>query len=773
MSYNLIHRGIFYSRENVQWDIRILREQYWEEEEVGDLSFSGDEPLVIEWDEKSKEEVICGSTATLKLISPEDGTYLDLYSVAVGEYRLEVLKNGVLYWSGTLDPEFYEEPYSWEKDYEVTLTFSDFGILDRQKYVLAGLKTLREILDYCLERSCILYSGIDATMLSTSLDVGSSMSLSDLTVRSDNFYDEDGEPCSLKEVLEGVFQPLGLRMVQRGGVVWVYDLNGLYGCGVVEKVEWMSDDQTLSVDSVYNNVKVTWSPYAQSGVLTSGSCYLSETDAGVTSISGAAAQDGLLQGDSLVYSYHYGGDLSRWHDETDVGFSLWVSKAGENAELSDSLYPYPSESPLGDHNPHFFRIIPQADGAESEGIAVQWPSVRSDGPHHLSVRYNGLHPTVGNIESVAGGKIFSSQRIWLSPSDGESDLRLRLSLNMLLDCRINPFEPAPDESENLANIKKQYENWEKWANFVYVPVCVKFQPDGSDDVYVWTNLDVVKTPRSTPIRTIEGSLGMWREYESSAGGDPKSGSFGYLAWYDSTDREDKCGVLGWKKNRQAINAHSEQLPTALKGDTAGQLIPYPTFGGRGGMLWVEVYLRGWILADHNNELTETDPEHLMNAEVGLPKWLLLELPEIEIVRARQFSSSVSSDDIEYTGVLNESAREDLELETICGTSVNGVPAARGAYYRSSTLTQVKSLSRGGRTSQAEDLLIGTLYSQFGDRKLKLDGTTTLPSDRLCLYREATMGERRFLLTGAVEDAGADLCESVLVELRPDEYDKER
>ena len=189
-----IYSGLFYSRENVKWDVRILRKEALEPSSgVGELTFSGEEPLLIEWDERSKEDVLCGSTATLKLLSPGDRTYIDLYSVAVGEIRLDVLKDDVLYWSGSLDPEFYEEPYSMLEDYEVSLTFSDFGILERLRFNLAGMHTLRELLDNALERSGINYMRVDEGYISTSLDGGGSvMSLGDLTVRSENFYAEEG-----------------------------------------------------------------------------------------------------------------------------------------------------------------------------------------------------------------------------------------------------------------------------------------------------------------------------------------------------------------------------------------------------------------------------------------------------------------------------------------------------------------------------------------------------------------------------------------------------
>ena len=81
---------------------------------------AGSPPLVIEWQEKSIEEPLCGSIATLRIISPGDRTYLDLYTVTPGSVRMDVLLDGALYWSGCLDPEFYEEPYDSGGGYDVS-----------------------------------------------------------------------------------------------------------------------------------------------------------------------------------------------------------------------------------------------------------------------------------------------------------------------------------------------------------------------------------------------------------------------------------------------------------------------------------------------------------------------------------------------------------------------------------------------------------------------------------------------------------------------------
>ena len=108
----LIYRGEFYSRENVHWDVRILSRDAMDVSGIGLLQFSTDEPLLFEWNAESKEKPICGSTATLTLISPGDRSYANLYTEDPTSLRMDAYRDGVLYWSGCLDPEFYEEPYS-------------------------------------------------------------------------------------------------------------------------------------------------------------------------------------------------------------------------------------------------------------------------------------------------------------------------------------------------------------------------------------------------------------------------------------------------------------------------------------------------------------------------------------------------------------------------------------------------------------------------------------------------------------------------------------
>lgn len=749
----LRYKGEFLSISNVLWRAEIWQEAGGEFEAVGLLEFDADEPLSIEWNEKSKEEVIQGSTATLKIISPGDRTYGDLYSIEVGRVRLDIYRNNALYWSGCIDTEFYEEPYEQLNGYTVSLSFTDFGVLERLKYDLGNMQTLYEIVSYCIGRCGINCGGIDDSLISTAL-TGSSkaMHLSDVKVRSDNFYDEDGEASTLTEVIEGILQPLALRMIQRAGKVYIYDLNGLYRQANKLPIVWDGSSQTMGVDVVYNNAKITWSTYAQSGNLSPTDCWGDiKTDATLTALNQLS---GGSRNGATYFSYHYSTALTDWIDATDCGFTIWVAKEGNNAELGDGVY--------------FYKIVPQYDGSESEGIALFWQSVAgirvgTNKNWYAEYRNQGHgQPKIPGTTASIGPALFKSNPVWVPPIANSSELVVRVGIDMLLDPRFNPFESAANIMKYVEQ-KDWYDQFNRYGNFVYVPVTIKFQPDGSDTVYVWDNRSIVKRPVSYPATTLNDTYGSWVEYT----GDKTPNAWGYLCYYDAQDHVDTSGVLGWKKNRPAINPHKQATISILTNAEAGQYIPYPNFGGGGGKLWVEVRREGWLIVNEGTDLekAENGPKSLW----GKIAWLLMKLPEIEIMNAGQFDKTINTDDVEYNAQLNGAAKEPIEIDTICGTSAEGVPTARGAYFNAKTGKQITTFTRAGRTTQAEDLLIGTLYSQFAQRRTTLSGDAQILHEPIAVYREDNQDGKLFMVASETQDVRMDCSEAVFVELRPDEY----
>lgn len=758
MAKFLRYTGEFLSRAGVVWRVEILQEADEAFAPIGSLDFESDEALVIEWSHAEKEEVICGSTAALQIISPGDRTYEDLYTIAPGRIRLDVYRENQLYWSGTLDPEFYEEPYESAAGYTVKLTFSDFGVLDRLKYDLSGTRTLHDIVSYCLGRAAV-NTVIDQSLISTSLTAsGSKMALSDLKVRSDNFYDEDGEASTLEEVLEGVLQPLALRMVQRHGRVYIYDLNALYNTARAERVEWDGATQTMGTDRVYNNVKITWNTYAQSGVLSPKECWTKDSrveapdaKAALQTARGVDRADG-----GKLYSYHYSTNMDDWYDYTDVGFALLTHTEGKGAVLNDS-------------NLRFFKIVPLEDGTESEGIAIRWISIhgyKESNQKGITKIVHGATLTTGKSGQLTGGNLFTSLPVSIPPVSEPGRLRVRVSINMLMDPRYNPFEEAANFMNDHKN-KDWYNSYKTYGNFVYVPVVIKFQSDGGDGLYVWTNEQVVGRNYEQPVKSLEETMGTWVPFTGSPASPRESG---FLCWYDVEDRSDTSGVTGWKKNRPAINPHIEKMTTALTNAEEGQYIPYPNYGGAGGKLWIEVRNGPWIVRNEKWNLTN-DATKKENSVTEHMEWVLMELPEISIQNNDQWSAEISTDDVEYTAEINAEAKEDIEIDTICGSSAEGVPTARGAYFSASDNRQITRLTRAGRTTQVEDLLIGTLFSQFGERHTKLSGEMKIAVGPLSTFTEANQEGKKFMITSDTQDVISDTSDATITELRPDEYKK--
>ena len=769
MAKYLRYAGEFLSRAGITWRVEILQEADQPFASVGVLTFEADEPLVIEWKKTDKEEVLCGSTATIRVESPGDRTYEDLYSIEVGKIRMDVYRAGNLYWSGALDPEFYEEPYERAYKYPVSFTFSDFGILDRLKYNLAGMQSLYAILTDALGRSTINYTSIDQSLISSYLD-SAKLTLGALRVRSDNFYDEDGEATTLKETLDGILLPLGLRLVQRNGRIWVYDLNGLYTLAQQAQIGWNGASQTMGTDKVANNVKITWNTYAQGGNQAPTDCWTQDVDKNLININSLETQS--YHGSQYI-SFHYSTDLHDWIDATDAGFTLWLNSQGKNAEIGPNSLA------------KFFKIVEQNDGTESEGIAVFYVSCRgyavgNDHNGAAQIQYRGnLDGQLPGKLSSCGKKLFKSAEVWLPPVDNASDLLLRVGLNALIDCRFNPFEQAAVLVKGIKPgwftpgvegvEQDQWQNtWKSSGTFVYIPVTIKFQPDGSNTVYVWDNRDIVaRDVNSNPVTTLSQTYGSWKVYRPNDDENPPI--WGYLCWYNPDDRLNDCGVLGWKKNHPALNPHNKNVTTILRKAEDGQYIPYPANTG-GGKLWLEVRGQGWIISDDGTTLppdTVLNPNDLWNKTW----WALFQLPEFEIMNRQQFDAAINTDDVEYQAEINAAAKESITLDTICGTHKDGVPTARGAYFLASNGKQLKQLTRAGRTTQAEELLIGTLYSQYAQRRTVLSGEADLPTGGLKAFTEQNQDGKRFLMQGEVLDAITDTSDVTLVELRPDEYDK--
>lgn len=269
--YQLRYEGSFLSHSDVSWKVQIFQVAEEAFPEVGELRFDAEEPLVVEWEDVKKQGTVQGSTLTLQLDSPSDREYVHLYTISPRGVQVRVFREKVLWWVGVMDSELYEEPYERENHYTVTLTFSDFAIADRLLLDQTGTVTLFELLHSLFKRGALyttegdafeFLKRLDTSLISTTLPEEEEAKLTPqrVAVSVSSFKEDEEEPETLRGALEKVMQPLGLRLVQKAGKLWLYDLHGLYLYGQRRPVTWNGAEQTLSVDSVIPAVSIKFKP---------------------------------------------------------------------------------------------------------------------------------------------------------------------------------------------------------------------------------------------------------------------------------------------------------------------------------------------------------------------------------------------------------------------------------------------------------------------------------------------------------------------------------
>lgn len=251
------------------------------------------EPFRLKYLDVKKLEPVQGSQATLKMISESNFQFIDLHTDDMQGYLVKFYRSGQLYWIGYLDSELYNENLTDSAPYAVEFSAADFNILERLKFRNESEKAYTDIaslmtqLKWCFNKLGLpfqkLYIGCSTTPVGISMSA-SETALHVLHIQSANFYDEDNEPMSCREVVESILQPFGLMMVQRDASVYIYDLNTVKSGGVMKcynfdtlayigdtavnvqlgdigEIGTMSTEASFGFEEMINNVTITSSLY--------------------------------------------------------------------------------------------------------------------------------------------------------------------------------------------------------------------------------------------------------------------------------------------------------------------------------------------------------------------------------------------------------------------------------------------------------------------------------------------------------------------------------
>lgn len=226
------------------------------------------------------------SSSTIRILTND--YHFDLYSSKAQQNKVELIDyEGTVKWVGYLTPNLYNMGYeSVEEEIELeaidglsTLQYIKFSPISGNKSVVSFLDLINYILGKC---NCY-------TRFYVSKEVQKGQFyeplLDKLVISEQNFYDEDGEPMTLQEVLEEICQYLGFTCIAKGNEVLFLDYDAIkkgmnnyyqYTIGnittpstvTLEQTksiggdDYTSNGATLSLDNVYNKVIVKDSLYA-------------------------------------------------------------------------------------------------------------------------------------------------------------------------------------------------------------------------------------------------------------------------------------------------------------------------------------------------------------------------------------------------------------------------------------------------------------------------------------------------------------------------------
>ncbi|MCM1518970.1 MAG: hypothetical protein NC117_10040 [Pseudoflavonifractor sp.] len=704
---------------------------------VADLMFAADAPLTIEWGDTDPTEAVEGSTATLRLISPGDRTFADLYTVDPLGVVVEVKASGAVVWRGSMEPELYEEPYSTPEGYVVELSFSDLGPMDRRDFALEGRVTLHQVLTAAIDATALSgYSLKSATMVNDwSTGAQTPLNLSRLCISADNFYDEDREPQTLREAVETILRPFGLRMRQQGGSLWIYDWHSLASetPSALRTVDWTSTDQTLSVAPVAHAVTLTYSPYADTT--------LAEGDISADDVS---VSDSMRRIEVMV------------SDDTDEpstihGFYIYrTDGVSATINLPAGLTVYTD----------LYRIVAGHSANDAAGAFGMARTKCSSGAAVLAggVGVHEWYPertairTPDYTQPVVGSQVLRLLGPWLQAPASAMDYRIRVTLDFLLDTRGNPFETAGRWNE-----KGHYSDLQNWANFGYVPCSLELIDDNGTPLMHYVNAPVMKSSSR------DQGLAGWQSGAASPGDM-------WLAYYDTGNRKSASGWGGWKTNRQCIGYFRDELPAIYDKQGEGEFIPWPTGASTAGRLRLTVY-SGIHWFDYNRRGQSSGEKDLLSRI----NWVLYGAPAIEVVRVD--GSAIPTDDVVYTATAIKGAASDVDLSIQAGSAAKA-PTARAVISTCSAsggnLRPVDcSTFARSRTASLEELLLDTLVSQYDTPRVLLSGeanlSPVLASEPHSWQDAGQPSARHFVPTSVAVDAAAGVADYTFREISPDIY----
>ena len=703
MSYETAYTASFHSLAGVAWTVEIdLPGHTGQAQQV---SLDADRPITIEWQETKVSDALQPSTCTVRVVNAKDRQMLRLMTDRRAMCRVK--RDGEDYWTGLLDDAVYEEPYSYRSDYVTEITFSDFGALNRATFEPSGVKSLLDVVQDCLATARLdgLGMSMQHSLMHTLIRPAA---LNEMYVNTRRF-----EGMTMRETLEGVLASLGMRLIQTGGELMFYDIDSLvkdaedYPNNVVP-VTWMGTDARLRGSETYGRFELDFDRMSEPVVA-----------------------DGSMDPDKANWT-----DSERyyaWHFEPKseyVGKGFFV---GLDRHYAFHL-PLPT---LLHEKARYFRTLPAMTDSHEAGVAFR---VCCHDSAQGAMR--NLLATSTSFDPRTVAPLFSVESRFIPVQGDRRDYQLRVSLDILLSIKYNPFEDAEHQG---ADVEDDWEYWKTISKMVYVPVKLELIDDDGNVLMHYRNsrYNAVSNSHLIPLgygkgAWVEGGAEWWEMV---------------LAYYSDDLSGNPLG--GWSGNGMAFEYDRTTVPDILKMRERGEYLPLPAAPGR-----IRLTVSDGITTERAYDLGLSGYDRKV-------RWQLYRNPKVTLVRSGLVDDGVDKDEV---AEVDETGPGDTLGETsVIGTGGGKVsPASLGALFNANGDIYTGFVKNGTRQSLLRHRL-HSLIDQLGRVRPTLSGTATL-APFLTLRSDASTNGM-FLPVGMMQDPREDTEELVMTFVHeiPDRY----
>ena len=150
---------------------------------------------------------------------------------------------------------------------------------------------------------------------------------------------------------------------------------------------------------------------------------------------------------------------------------------------------------------------------------------------------------------------------------------------------------------------------------------------------------------------------------------------------------------------------------------------------------------------------------------SLTRWIFFKDIEIKIIKSNGLD--LTPYDNELSSWLNTDAQEGIDIDTVVGTLPNPMPTARGMILDVNH-SPIKAFTKQGVTASIEELLCGTVYSNYAFRHTTLSGEVAIMHN-MCICSDNNTGGK-FWVASEEQDIAASRGTIAMVELNEENYE---